>query len=55
MNVEKKDLAVMIDRLVMAMRRADPLECELFGLTPIEDEEWNGVIEAGEDMLENLS
>jgi hypothetical protein len=45
----------LIEKLVLAMRRADPKECEVYNLKPIEDDEWDDLIEAGEDYLEGLT
>lgn len=39
----------LIEKLVLAMRRADPHECEVYNLKPIKDDEWDDLIEAGEN------
>ena len=44
----------LIEKLVLGMRRCDPVECKVYALEPISDDEWDDLIEAGEDWLEGV-
>jgi hypothetical protein len=34
------------------MRRSDPVYCKIHGCQPVNDEDWDTAIAAGEDVLE---
>jgi len=41
--------------LVRTMQRADPVWCELHGLVPVTDEEWDEVLGEAEDYVETFA
>jgi hypothetical protein len=48
----RAELVEVIEVLVDAMRRSDPLYCAAHQVPPCCDEDWDTAIEAGEDAIE---
>ncbi len=49
---DRANLLEVVELMIDAMRRSDPVYCQSHDCHPCTDEDWNTAIQAGEDVIE---